>query len=246
VTSDLISEAASPAPEEAGPTSRRRSKRREPERRCIVLGETGTPATLVRFAVSPDGVVVPDVEGKLPGRGIWVTATRAAVEQAVAKGLFARAAKANVSAPTDLADQVEAGLTRRVLALLGLARKAGQLMAGLAKVEDAASKTHVVALFLASDAGSEGQRNAGALAARTNAPVIAGFSAEQLGLALGRANVVHAALTANGAAPVGQARQMSEPDGPAGELARNVPPGDRLSGLIMGEVGRLQGFQGGA
>lgn len=225
--------------------------RRPPERRCIITGDTGTPATLVRFAIGPEGQVVPDIDGKLPGRGIWVTARRDAVEKAVAKGLFARAAKQNAKAPADLADQVEEGLRRRVLALLGLARKAGQLMAGLAKVEDTAAKSHVVALFLASDAGTEGQRNAGALSTRTGAPVVAAFSAEQLGLALGRPNVVHAALTAGGAARKGPARQVSQPGAQErGNAVRGnasgAPVSDKLSRLILDEVGRLQGFLGGA
>lgn len=221
-------------------------RKKTPERRCIVSGETGSTATLVRFAIGPDDQVVPDIEGKLPGRGIWVTSDRASVEKAAAKGLFSRAAKQSVKVPADLVDQVEAGLRRRVLALLGLARKAGQVMAGHAKVEDAALKAHVVALFLASDAGTEGQKNAKAIAARVDAPIVTDFSAEQLGLALGRPNVVHAALTASGAASKGRARHMEAPDVHAGDLARNVLPADKLSGLIMCEVGRLQGFQGGA
>lgn len=234
-----------PAPEKAS-GRKKSSERRCPERRCIVSGETGTTATLVRFAIGPDDQVVPDIEGKLPGRGIWVTSNRDAVEKAAQKGLFARAAKQNAKAPADLADQVEAGLRRRVLALLGLARKAGQVMAGHAKVEEAAMKAQVVALFLASDAGKEGQKNAKAIAAGVDAPIVAEFSAEQLGLALGRPNVVHAALTASGAASKGRARHMEAPDVHAGDLSRNVLPADKLSGLIMCEVGRLQGFQGGA
>lgn len=221
-------------------------RKKTPERRCIVSGETGTTATLVRFAIGPEDQVVPDIEGKLPGRGIWVTSNRDAVEKAASKGLFARAAKQNAKAPADLADQVQAGLRRRVLALLGLARKAGQVMAGHAKVEEAAQKAQVVALFLASDAGKEGQKNAKAIAAGVDAPIVADFSAEQLGLALGRPNVVHAALTASGAASKGRARHMEAPEVHAGDLARNVLPADKLSGLIMCEVGRLQGFQGGA
>ncbi|MGD1933992.1 MAG: RNA-binding protein [Candidatus Phaeomarinobacter sp.] len=235
-----------PEPDSERPGEDRSGRKKTPERRCIVSGDTGTTATLVRFAIGPDDQVVPDIEGRLPGRGIWVTSDRASVEKAAAKGLFSRAAKQGVKAPADLADQVEAGLKRRVLALLGLARKAGQLMAGHAKVEEAAVKAHVVALFLARDAGAEGLKNAGALSSRTDAPIVADFSAEQLGLALGRPNVVHAALTAGGAASKGRARHMSATEDDRGELARNVLPGDKLSGLIMCEVGRLQGFQGGA
>ncbi len=192
-----------------------------PERRCIVTGEVRPANELVRFAIGPDGAVVPDILGKLPGRGIWVSASRDAVATAVKKNLFSRAAKAKVSAAPDLPEQVAAGLTARVLDLLGLARKAGCLMAGLAKVEDAAAKSHVVALFLASDAGTEGGRNAAKLAARANAPVISAFSAEQLGLALGRANVVHAALTSGG---------------------EGAQDSGRLPALVMDEVTRLRGF----
>jgi len=237
------------APVEGGTADSRAkpsSRKKTPERRCIVSGETGSTATLVRFAIGPDDQVVPDIEGKLPGRGIWVASDRASVEKAAVKGLFSRAAKQSVKAPADLADQVEAALRRRILALLGLARKAGQVMAGHAKVEEAAMKAQVVALFLASDAGKEGQKNAKAIAAGVDAPIVADFSAEQLGLALGRPNVVHAALTASGAASKGRARHMEAPDVHAGDLSRNVLPADKLSGLIMCEVGRLQGFQGGA
>jgi predicted RNA-binding protein YlxR (DUF448 family) len=87
-------------------------------------------ARLVRFVAGPDGVVVPDLARKLPGRGIWVAATREAVQAAAKKGLFARAAKARLVAPPDLADQVETLLHGRLLSALGLARKAGDLTFG--------------------------------------------------------------------------------------------------------------------
>lgn len=206
-----------------------RADRAAPERRCIATGEVRPTAELVRFVVSPDGVVVPDIEGTLPGRGIWVTAEAGAVRKAAARGGFARAAKAAVSVPEDLEAQVREGLARRVLSLLGLARKAGILLAGHAKVEDAAARRGLAALFLASDAGEEGRRNAATLAARTGAPVIAAFSAEELGLALGRPNVVHAALTAGG---------PGKPSGAHG----NARAGGRLAGLVLGEVRRLRGF----
>lgn len=215
-------------------------------RTCIVTGETADPAAMVRFVVTPQGGVVPDIEGKLPGRGIWVVARRAAVERAVAKRLFARAAKMDVAAPADLADQVDAGLRRRILTLLGLAKKAGRLAVGHAKVMDAARAAPVAALFLASDAGAEGVKNARTLAAATNAPVFMEFSAAQLGLALGRANVVHAALAAGGTRPKGRVRYRSQPDAPGQMPAHTAPADDRLSGLIMREVGRLQRFLGGA
>ncbi len=236
-----------PIPLPAGVEAPNRSgHKKAPERKCIVTGKSGDSAVLVRFAISPDMVVVPDVEGKLPGRGIWVSATRADVEKAVKKGLFARAAKMQVKAPADLADQVKIVLEARVLALLGLGRKAGQLFAGHAKVEEATEKGHVVALFLASDAGAEGLRNARSLAAKAEAPVVTHFSAEQLGLALGRANVVHAALTAGSGRPKGRPRHRSRPGEEAESDNPRAPAVDKLSGLILSEVGRLQGFLTGA
>ena len=95
------------------------------ERRDIVSGEVMDEARLVRFVVGPGAVVAPDIARKLPGRGLWVAADRASLEIAARKGLFARAAKAKVSAPPDLADQVELLLLRRLLSALGLARKSG-------------------------------------------------------------------------------------------------------------------------
>ena len=101
----------------------------EPERRCLVTGETGPKAGLVRFVVGPDHSVVPDVAGKLPGRGMYVTASRPILEQA-RKGQFARAAKAPVTVPDALADEVERLLAHRVVELVSLARKAGVAIAG--------------------------------------------------------------------------------------------------------------------
>src|SRR5476649_2223808 len=97
------------------------------QRRDLVSGEVMDEARLIRFAAGPDGVVVPDLARKLPGRGVWVAADRASVATAAKKGLFARAAKAKLTAPPDLPGQVEVLLKRRLLAGLGLARKAGDL-----------------------------------------------------------------------------------------------------------------------
>lgn len=197
------------------------------ERRCIVTGEVRPAEALVRFVVGPDGQVVPDIAGRLPGRGLWVSAQADAIETAAKKGLFSRAARAKVAVPPDLAGQVRAALTARLLDLLGLAKKAGQVTAGLAKVEEASAKRHMLALFLAADAGAEGRRNAARLAEKAGIPVIEAFTAAQLGLALGRANVVHAALTAGGGK-----------DGT--RSARS--DGGRLASLLLAEAGRLRGF----
>ena len=106
----------------------------QPERRCIVTGEVQPKAGLIRFVAGPDGQVVPDLAEKLPGRGIWVSADRAAIDKAAAKGLFSRAAKAPVKAPVGLDDLVEAGVARRLVELVSLARKSGRAVAGFEKV----------------------------------------------------------------------------------------------------------------
>src|SRR5437870_4947194 len=105
------------------------------ERRCIVTGEALPEARLLRFVLSPDGQIVPDVEAKLPGRGLWVSANRAIIAQAVAKRLFARAAKAPAVADSDLPERAESRLVERILAHLGLARRAGELILGFDQID---------------------------------------------------------------------------------------------------------------
>ena len=104
------------------------------ERRDIVSGEVLPGHRLLRFVAGPDGVVVPDVAAKLPGRGLWVEASRDAVNKAVAKKLFARAAKAQVTAAADLSDRAEKALVTRMLGDLGIARRSGQLVLGFDNV----------------------------------------------------------------------------------------------------------------
>ena len=106
-----------------------------PQRTCIATGETGAPERMIRFVVGPEGDVVPDLARRLPGRGLWVKAERAAVERAVAKNLFAKAARASVKPAADLAERVERLLLERALADLGRARRAGRAVAGFVKVE---------------------------------------------------------------------------------------------------------------
>ena len=108
---------------------------KDPERRCIVSGEVQPKAGLIRFVLSPDGLILPDLACKLPGRGIWVTADRAMITKAAEKGLFARAAKAPAKTPEGLADLVEAGQAKRVVELISLARKSGRCVAGFEKVK---------------------------------------------------------------------------------------------------------------
>ena len=170
--------------------------RTAPERRCIATGETGPRHGLIRFVVGPDGVIVPDVAGKLPGRGIWVTADRAALETASGRGLFSRAARAQVSVPADLVDQTEALLVRRLTDLVSMARKAGRAVAGFEKVKGWLLSGEAAVLLQASD-GSERER------ARLRPPPgkdshFAVLTAPELGLSFGRERVIHAALAAGG------------------------------------------------
>jgi predicted RNA-binding protein YlxR (DUF448 family)/ribosomal protein L30E len=166
-------------------------------RRCIVSGESLPEGRLVRFAVGPEGLVVPDVEAKLPGRGMWVRAERKAVEQAAAKGLFSRAAGETVKADTGLASRTEARLVERMLNHIGLARRAGDLILGFDQVERALRGPKGPAVIVgAADAAEDGQRKLQA-AARSAGIVpflIGALTSAELSLALGRSNVVHAAL----------------------------------------------------
>lgn len=163
-----------------------------PQRRCLVTRESLPKEALVRFVVGPDGNVVPDIEGKLPGRGLWVTSGRPEIETAVAKGKFSRAAKARVSAPADLADEVERQLMARALNILGLARRSGAFVSGYDTVRDTARKTPPAVLVAAAD-GSDGAL-AKLKAMAPGAPVVRLFTADELGRAIGRENVVNAML----------------------------------------------------
>ncbi len=168
------------------------------ERRDIVSGEVMDEAKLIRFVAGPEGKVVPDLARKLPGRGIWVAANREAVQTAAKKGLFARAAKAKLTAPGDLADQVEALLHGRLLSALGLARKAGDLTFGFEKVLAVVGQGKAAWLIEASDGAEDGLRKV--LAAARRAPsqprLLATFSSSELSLALGAPNVIHTAFLA--------------------------------------------------
>ena len=172
------------------------------QRRDIVTGEVMEEARLVRFVADPGGVVTPDLARKLPGRGIWVAATRASVDTAAKKGLFARSAKAKLTAAPDLADQVEGLLKRRLLSGLGLARRSGDLASGFEKVSASIQGGRCAWLIEASDGAPDGRRKMLAVVRRQARPpgVFALFSAEELGLALGLENVIHTAFLAGRAA----------------------------------------------
>jgi len=166
--------------------------RDDPERRCIATGEAQPKRGLIRFAVSPDGVVVPDILEKLPGRGIWVSADRSALEMAVKKGLFARAAKQAVTVSETLADDVEGLLARRLIDGVSMARKAGRAIAGYEKVRDWLGKEDARILFQASDGSERGKSKLHAPGGRGSYFEV--LTASELGLSFGRERVIHAAL----------------------------------------------------
>ena len=177
------------------------------ERRCIVTGDHGDPAsgTLIRFVCGPDGQVVPDLKGNLPGRGAWVKTSRAAVEQAVAKRAFARGFKKQVAAADDLPHMVEALLESRALDALGFARKAGECVAGSGKVDSRIRNDKALALLHATDGADDGLRKLrqaifSATGLEDGIPVFRTFTADQMSLALGANHVIHAAMTTGGAA----------------------------------------------
>ena len=169
-----------------------------PERRCSVTGEVQPKAGLIRFVVGPEGQVVADVLGRLPGRGLWVTANRAAITKAAKKGLFARAAKQPVKVSETLADEVEAAQARRVVDLLSLARKAGDAVTGYEKVKDWLTKGRCVVLIQASD-GSERGKSKLHPPERKNG-FIGCLTAQEMGLAFAREHAIHGALAAGGLA----------------------------------------------
>jgi len=174
----------------------REKLRDEPERKCIATGEVSPKSGLIRFVVGPDSSVVPDVAGKLPGRGIYVGSTRAALDRAGGKGLFARAARQPVKVPEGLADLVETLLARRVVELLSMARKAGDAVTGYEKVKEWLVGGRAVALIQASDGSERGKTKLRAPEGENS--LISCLAAGEIGLAFGRERAIHAALGAGG------------------------------------------------
>ena len=161
-------------------------------RRCILTGAVQPTTRLIRFVVGPDGGIVTDVAGDLPGRGLWLSASRDVVDTARAKGLFARAARRPVGVAADLADVTEALLARRCLDLLGLGRRAGTVASGFEQVRALIHAGKAAVVVVARDGSPD---------SRVRMRKVAGgllftelFGRAELSLALGRENVVHAAL----------------------------------------------------
>jgi hypothetical protein len=166
------------------------------ERKDLVTGQVMDEACLIRFVPGPDGEVVPDLGRKLPGRGLWVEASRQAVDAASKKGLFARAAKAAVKAPADLSDRIEVLLMRRCLDQLGLARREGVLISGFEKCHQALKSGRAAWLIEASDGSEDGRTKLlGAVQKSESGVQVCGvFASSDLGLALGLENAIHHVL----------------------------------------------------
>ena len=161
-----------------------------PQRTCLATGEQAAPERMIRFVVGPDGEVVPDLARRLPGRGMWVRAERAAVERAMAKNLFARAARASVRPPADLAERVERLLLERALADLGRARRAGRAVAGFVKVEQMVGRQRAGLLVIAEEADGDGLAKLRA----SGLPIARLGDAAALGGIFGRDQTVYAAV----------------------------------------------------
>jgi len=183
---------------EAGVLSERGHGHKPKTRKDISSGLLCDPSEMVRFVVGPDGMVVPDILGKLPGRGIWVGAKRSAVETAARQKAFARAAKQKVNVPSDLADQIERGLRARVVGLLGMAKRASALETGFDNMCSLARSGKMALRVEAVDGAQDGRGKIRAIAKSTAIdleepapPVLAIFTAKELGAILGRDNTVH-------------------------------------------------------
>ncbi|HIJ37894.1 MAG TPA: RNA-binding protein [Rhodospirillaceae bacterium] len=160
-----------------------------PCRRCIVTAVVRPVECMVRFGISPDGAVVPDVAARLPGRGLWLSADRDVVNTAARKGLFAKAARRRVEVQPDLADLIERLLLGRCIDLIGLGRRAGQAVAGFEKVRGELKAGRGRVVLAASDGAADSREKVLALA--RGLPVVTELASRELGAAFGRDHAVH-------------------------------------------------------
>lgn len=174
-----------------------RKEREGPERRCIATGESGDTDPMVRFVLDPGGRLTPDLAERLPGRGVWLTATRALVETAAKKRLFSRGFRQPVETPDDLADRLEALAAARTVEALSLARKAGLAVTGFEKAKARLKQGGAGALLAAADGAADGRAKLAAL--KGDAPLVAVLTAAEIGAAFGRSEAVHAVLEPGGA-----------------------------------------------
>jgi uncharacterized protein len=217
-----------------------RTDRSARSRMCAVTRQVRPIDELIRFVVSPLGEVVPDLKRKLPGRGLWVSASRQAVAEAVRRNHFGKGFKRDVRATATLPADTETLLVRSVVEALAMAAKAGQVVSGFSKVEGALAQRQAQTLIHACDGAADGIRKLDAIARQDTGqdtgngdeshefPVVTALTSEQLDLALGRSNVVHAALLAGPAGKTFLSRsqvlvryRMADDDKTAGQPARN-------------------------
>ena len=206
-------------------------------RTCIVSRRTFAPEALIRFVAAPDGTVVADLRRRLPGRGAHVEMRREAVELAVRRKLFSRALKRDVTGAERLADMVDEALSRQVLGFFGMARKAGQFVVGATKVDAAVRAGAALAVLHAADGADDGvrkianaRRAAVAMGLADDIPAFRAFTADEMGLAFGGGNVIHAAVLAGeaGAALLKRLEALSNyrgerPAADLGEASSAVP-----------------------
>ena len=219
-----------------------RTDRSATMRMCAVTREVRPIDELIRFVVAPSGEVIPDLKRKLPGRGLWVSASRRAVAEAVRRNQFGKGFKRDVRVAPTLAADTESLLVRGAIEALAMAAKAGQVVSGFGKVEDALAQrqaqVQVRALIHASDGAADGIRKLDAVVRQKSGindeskpfPVVSALTSEQLDLALGRSNVIHAALLAGPASKTFLSRsqtlvqyRMADDDKTAGNAAKNSP-----------------------
>ena len=212
-----------------------RTQKSATSRMCAVSREVRPIDELIRFVVAPTGEVIPDLKRQLPGRGLWVSASRRSVAEAVRRHQFSKGFKRDVRVAPTLPADTDALLVRSVTEALAMAAKAGQVVAGFGKVEDALNRNETAALIHASDGAADGIRKLDAIVRqrgekRGESPVIAVvnvLTSDELDLALGRSNVIHAALLAGPASKTFLSRcqmlvryRMADDDKTA-EAARN-------------------------
>jgi predicted RNA-binding protein YlxR (DUF448 family) len=216
-----------------------RTDRSATVRMCAVARQVRSIDELIRFVVSPAGEVIPDLKRKLPGRGLWISASRRAVAEAVRRHQFSKGFKREVRVSPSLATDTEALLARSAIEALAMAAKAGRVICGFGKVEEALrsqAQASIQALIHASDGAADGIRkldaivrhNAGVNDKSTQFPVLTALTSEQLDLALGRSNVIHAALLAGPASKTFLSRsqrlvqyRMADDDKTPGNAAKN-------------------------
>jgi len=213
-----------------------RTDRSATVRMCAVTRQVRPIDELIRFVVTPTGEVIPDLKRKLPGRGLWVSASRQAVAEAVRRNQFNKGFKRDLRVTPALADDTESLLVRSVIDALAMAAKAGQVVSGFSKVEGALEQGQAKALIHASDGAADGIRKLDAISRQKAGnygespefPVVTVLTSEQLDLALGRSNVIHAAVLAGPASKTFLSRsqllvryRMADDDKTAGPAARN-------------------------